>query len=126
MVLWGSGVALYGRTVIESGFRPTPRAADTASPWARRGGWSGEVASPAVVVGRLRRAADAIVGRRRQGSAGGGQAKARVKGQEKRLGKAQVALRLCGRKGQRGWRSGKYLEKPGAGRPRRKGYLIYG
>ena len=41
---------------------PTPRAADTASPWARRGGWSGEVALPAVVVGRLRRAADAIVG----------------------------------------------------------------
>jgi len=39
----------------------TGRAADTASPWARRGGWSGEVASPAVVVGRLRRAADAIV-----------------------------------------------------------------
>ncbi len=41
--------------------RPTPRAADTASPWARRGGWSGEVALPAVVVGRRRRAADAIV-----------------------------------------------------------------
>ena len=41
----------------------TVRAADTASPWARRGGWSGEVASPAVVVGRLRRAADAIVRR---------------------------------------------------------------
>ena len=42
---------------------PTVRAADTASPWARRGGWSGEVALPAVVVGRRRRAADAIVGR---------------------------------------------------------------
>jgi len=42
-------------------FCPTPRAADTASPWACRGGWSGEVASPAVVVGRLRRAADAHV-----------------------------------------------------------------
>ena len=42
--------------------RLTGRAADTASPWARRGGWSGEVASPTVVVGRLRRAADAIVG----------------------------------------------------------------
>ncbi len=41
---------------------PTPRAADTASTWARRGGWSDEVASPAVVVGRVRRAADAIVG----------------------------------------------------------------
>ena len=37
------------------------RAADTAAPWARRGGWSGEVASPAVAGGRLRRAADAIV-----------------------------------------------------------------
>jgi len=43
------------------GYRPTERATDTASPWARRGGWLGEVASPAVVVGRLRRAADAIV-----------------------------------------------------------------
>ena len=43
-------------------FCPTPRAADTASPWACRGGWSGEVASPAVVVGRLCRAADAHVG----------------------------------------------------------------
>ena len=43
-------------------FGPTQRAADTATPWASRGGWSGEVASPAVVVGRLRRAADAIVG----------------------------------------------------------------
>ncbi len=41
---------------------PTPRAADTAAPWARRGGWSGEEASPAVVVGRRRRAADALVG----------------------------------------------------------------
>ncbi len=40
----------------------TLRAADTASPWARRGGWSGGVASPAVVVGRHRRAADALVG----------------------------------------------------------------
>jgi len=40
---------------------PTQRAADTATPWARRGGWSGEVASLAVVVGRRRRAADAIV-----------------------------------------------------------------
>ena len=47
------------------GLRPTVRAADTASPWARRGGWSGEVASPAVVVGRPRRAADAIVGRKK-------------------------------------------------------------
>ncbi len=44
-------------------FGPTQRAADTATPWASRGGWSGEIASPAVVVGRLRRAADAIVGR---------------------------------------------------------------
>ncbi len=40
----------------------TPRAADTASPWARRGGWSGKNVLPAVVVGRRRRAADAIVG----------------------------------------------------------------
>ena len=56
-----------------------------------------------MVVGQLRRAADAHVGRRRQGSAGGGQAKARVKGQERRQGKGQVALRLCGRKGQRGY-----------------------
>ena len=47
------------------GLRPTVRAADTASPWARRGGWSGEVASPAVLVGRRRRAADAIVRRNR-------------------------------------------------------------
>ena len=39
----------------------TPRAADTASPWARRGGWSGENSSLAVLVGRHRRAADAIV-----------------------------------------------------------------
>jgi len=52
--------------------------------------------------GQTRRAADAIVGRRRQGSAGGGQAKARVKRQKKRLGKAQVALRPCRRNGQRG------------------------
>ena len=44
--------------------RPTERSADTATPWARRDGWSGEVAPPAVVVGRLRRAADAIVGQR--------------------------------------------------------------
>jgi len=41
----------------------TPRAADTASPWARRGGWSGKNVLPAVVVGRRRRAADALVGR---------------------------------------------------------------
>ena len=41
----------------------TPRAADTASPWASRGGWSGKVELPAVVIGRHRRAADAIVGR---------------------------------------------------------------
>ena len=47
---------------LGGGLRPTPRAADTASPWASRGGWSGEVALPAVVVGRHRRAADAIVG----------------------------------------------------------------
>ena len=47
---------------LAAGLRPTVRAADTASPWASRGGWSGEEASPAVVVGRLRRAADAIVG----------------------------------------------------------------
>jgi len=46
---------------LAASLRPTPRAADTASPWASRGGWSGEVASPAVVVGRHRRAADAIV-----------------------------------------------------------------
>ena len=49
----------------------TPRAADTASPWARRGGWSGEVALPAVMVGRRRRAADAIVGRVLAASFGG-------------------------------------------------------
>ena len=41
---------------------PTPRAADTASPRARRGGWSDEKSSLAVVVGRRRRAADALVG----------------------------------------------------------------
>jgi len=51
------------RGVLWSVLRPTRRAADTASPWASRGGWSGEVASPAVVVGRRRRAADALVGR---------------------------------------------------------------
>ena len=28
----------------------TPRAADTASPWARRGGWLGKVGWPAVAV----------------------------------------------------------------------------
>ena len=55
MALWGvSGLAVW--------LCPTPRAADTASPWARRGGWSGKVASPAVVVGQRRRAADAHVG----------------------------------------------------------------
>ena len=48
----------------------TPRAADTASPWPRRGGWSGEVASPAVAVGRRRRAADAIVGQGRKRAEG--------------------------------------------------------
>ena len=46
---------------LAASLRPTVRAADTATPWASRGGWSGEVALPAVVVGRLRRAADAIV-----------------------------------------------------------------
>ena len=45
-------------------------------PW----GWSGEVASPAVVVGRLRRAADAIVSRPRMESGG----------MDKRLGKYLV------------------------------------
>ena len=54
-------MALGGVSGLAVWLCPTPRAADTASPWARRGGWSGEVASPAVVVGRLRRAADAIV-----------------------------------------------------------------
>ncbi len=60
MVRWPTCRRVFVQAV---GLRPTPRAADTASPWARRGGWPGEVASPAVVVGRLRRAADAIVGR---------------------------------------------------------------
>ena len=43
---------------------PTARAADTASPWASRGGWSGKIELPAVVVGRHRRAADALVRQR--------------------------------------------------------------
>ena len=50
---------LFGLAVS---LRPTVRAADTATPWARRGGGSSEGALPAVVVGRRRRAADAIVG----------------------------------------------------------------
>ncbi len=54
---------LPARVCSGGGLRPTVRAADTASPWACRGGWSGKVASPAVVVGRHRRAADALVGR---------------------------------------------------------------
>jgi hypothetical protein len=41
---------------------PTQRAADTASPWARCGGWSGKVGFPSRGEGRRRRAADAIVG----------------------------------------------------------------
>ena len=60
MLLVGGGIS---QIVSHKYSGLTPRAADTASPWARRGGWSGEVASPAVVIGRLRRAADAIVGR---------------------------------------------------------------
>jgi hypothetical protein len=39
----------------------TPRAADTATPWARRGGRSGKVSFPCKGFGRHRRAADAIV-----------------------------------------------------------------
>ena len=42
---------------------PTPRAADAALPRANVGGISGEGYAPTVAVGRLRRAADAIVGR---------------------------------------------------------------
>ena len=42
---------------------PTQRAADTATPWARRGGWSGKVDFLSKGVGRRRRAADAIVRR---------------------------------------------------------------
>ena len=52
-----SGERLHGNQ-----FCLTQRAADTASPWARRGGRSGKNSLPAVVVGRHRRAADAIVG----------------------------------------------------------------
>ena len=48
---------------LATGLRPTVRAADTASPWASRGSWSGKNPLLAVVVGRRRRAADAIVGR---------------------------------------------------------------
>ena len=88
----------------------TPRAADTASPWACRGGWLGEVALPAEVVGRHRRAADAIVGHSGQGSAGGGPARACAKGQEQRLGTAKAALRLCRKKGERVVRSASTLK----------------
>jgi len=47
--------------------RLTGRAADTATPWASRGDWSGKVGLPAVAVRRPRRAADAIVGQMANG-----------------------------------------------------------